>query len=165
MMKKRNVAIAMAAVTMAGTVAPVFANTIAEENKHVVSNEKSTKVISKVRELLKVKYTDTQENVYEINATYTNSKGNKGQTQEIKTITDLLDLMDEEKGNKDIVLTITDKGHAKDGDKIVSEAILKYEKPSELQALVFKNNPKNKGQIVEAKFDADKDELKVKVGF
>ena len=167
MMKKRNVAVAMAAVTMASTVAPVFANAIAEENKHVVSNENSAKLISKVRELLRVKYTDTQENVYEINATYTNSKGQENQRLQINTITDLLNLMDEEKGNKNIVLTITDNGHAKDGDKIVDETILKYEKTSELQALVFKNNPKvnTAGQIVEAKLDADKGELKVRVGF
>ena len=167
MMKKRNVAVAMAAVTMASTVAPVFANTIAKENKYVVSNEKSTKVISKVRELLKVKYTDTQENVYKIDAKYTNSQNQKDQKLEIKTITDLINLMDEENGNKDIVLTITDYGHAKDGDKIVGETILKYEKPSELQSLAFANDASTNtnGQIVEAKFDADKDELKVKVGF
>ncbi len=165
MMKKRNVAIAMAAVTMAGTVAPVFANSATPET-HVVSNEKSTKVISKVRELLKVKYTDTQENVYEIKVSYNVTGGSPETDKDITNATQLAEIIGDTK-NTGIVLTITDKGHAKDGDKIVEDAILKYEKTSELQALVFKNNPKvnTAGQIVEAKLDADKGELKVRVGF
>ena len=165
MMKKRNVAIAMAAVTMASTVAPVFANSATPET-HVVSNEKSTKLISKVRELLKVKYTDTQENVYTIKVSYNITGGSPVSDKPITNATQLVEIIEDTK-NTGITLKITDNGHAKDGDKIVGETILKYEKPSELQSLAFANDASKNanGQIVEAKFDADKDELKVKVGF
>ncbi len=170
MMKKRNVAIAMAAVTMAGTVAPVFANAATPET-HVVSNENSAKLISKVRELLRVKYTDTQKNVYEITASYKKNES-PVKDEEITSSAQLAEIIEgtEDTKNTEIVLTITDKGHAKDGDKIVNKAIRTYKDNVAVSTLatdlanVVDPHPTSKAGVLEAKYNANKAQTTITIG-
>lgn len=125
MSKKRNLAVLMAAATVATSVAPVFAAETAD------LNEESLR--AKVQELLNVKYSDPSEeggdtatetgdfknSVYKI----TGSIEDGVQDSRIKNITDLNNLIEDAKvAEKDLVVSVVDKGHVKTDDgKIVKK--------------------------------------------
>ena len=177
MMKKRNVAVAMAVATVAGTIAPVISNAASDTVEKDIMVKDAAKLVSKVRELLSEEYTD--EDLGKIYEVKTNLKqDNEDDTKliesshiinnatELGTIIGLLG-KDNESGSKnstELNVEIIDKGHAKIDDKIVDETVLKYEKASELSELVLTKNSQD-GQIFETKFDADEQELNVKIGF
>ena len=132
MMKKRNVAVAMAAVSVASTVAPAFATgtEIAKENQFVVSTGNTKELVKAVKALLEEKYAagdkKAGENVYTIFAEY-NNQGQK--TKKINKFEDLQDLI----SNDDVTnikLEITENGHVKDSLGNHSEAKEKYDSDS-----------------------------------
>lgn len=124
MSKKRNLAVLMAAATVATSVAPVFAAETAD------LNEESLR--AKVQELLNVKYSDPSEeggdtapetgdfknSVYMITGSVDGATGER-----IKNITDLNKLIEDAKvKEKDLVVSVVDKGHVKTDDgKIVKK--------------------------------------------
>ncbi len=146
MMKKRNIAIAMAAVTTAGTVAPVFASSATTTTPEYTINVKDAgKLVSKVRELLSDanKYdTKGKENIYSVYTNYKIVKGNpeapkeedkkdkleevKGKGYEIKSATDLVNIVSLVKG-ENLKVTIVDNGHAIVDGKKVDKVVPKYE--------------------------------------
>ncbi|WP_304340830.1 cell wall-binding repeat-containing protein [Metaclostridioides mangenotii] len=124
MNKKRNLAVLMAAATVATSVAPVFAAEAAD------LNEESLR--AKVQELLNVKYSDPSEeggdtevatgdfknSVYMITGSIDGATGKR-----IKNITDLNKLIEDANvADKDLVVSVQDKGHIKTEDgKIVTK--------------------------------------------
>ncbi|MBS5787816.1 MAG: cell wall-binding repeat-containing protein [Clostridioides difficile] len=117
MSKKRNLAVLMAAATVATSVAPVFAAEVKDLDE--------ASLIAKVQELLAVKYSDPSENggdtdtldptncVYEI----------KGNGTRIKNISELNEAIEDAKrAGSDLVVKVVDKGHVKTDDgKIVKK--------------------------------------------
>ena len=134
MMKKRNIAVAMAAVTVASTVAPAFAagkETPApiDGGKFVVSNEKVQELVKKVGKLLKEKYVDSEykgENVYSIKVSYKVAGQEKLEVEEINEVIELEDIISNE-NYSDILVTITDNGHVKKEDGNHRKAIETYD--------------------------------------
>lgn len=128
MSKKRNLAVLMAAATVATSVAPVFAAEAAD------LNEESLR--AKVQELLNVKYSDPSEeggetdpatgdfrnSVYAITASIVGGD-QEDQDVRIKNITDLNKLIEGANvADKDLVVSVQDKGHIKTEDgKIVTK--------------------------------------------
>ena len=146
MLKKKNIAMVMAAATVATSVAPVFAATI--EKTEV---DEAT-LVAKVQELLNTKYSDAKEDgdgdadtsatdggkeytnsVYEIDANGTT----------VKTIAQFKKIVENAKVlNEEVVVTVTDKGHRTVDGKIVAAENTKYS---------FYSDFENKDQ-----FDGDK---------
>ena len=130
MLKKKNIAMVMAAATVATSVAPVFAATI--EKTEV---DEAT-LVAKVQELLNTKYSDAKEDgdgdadtsatdggkeytnsVYEIDANGTT----------VKTIAQFKKIVENAKVlNEEVVVTVTDKGHRTVDGKIVAAENTKY---------------------------------------
>ena len=72
-MKKRNVAVAMAAMTMATTVAPVVANAAGEENNLTVSQYSA--VENQLKGYINTRYSNNDKSVYNISVKGINQKG------------------------------------------------------------------------------------------
>lgn len=130
MSKKRNLAVLMAAATVATSVAPVFA---AVESQ----NMDEATLVAEVEKLLGTKYTnpnesglgtpvnDAHENsVYEIKANSKKSDGTQGTSfvsETIKTSNQLKSLIEKAKlADENVVVNVTDKGHAEVDGKIVA---------------------------------------------
>ena len=130
MLKKKNIAMVMAAATVATSVAPVFAATI--EKTEV---DEAT-LVAKVQELLNTKYSDAKEDgddnkdtlatkpgmsytnsVYSIDANGTTVKS----IAQFKTIVENAKVLNEE-----VIVTVTDKGHRTVDGKIVATENTKY---------------------------------------
>lgn len=123
MLKKKNIAMMMAAATVITTAAPAFAATI--EKTEV---DEAT-LIAKVQELLNTKYSDAKENGLENggNATdegkeYTNSVYEiKAGNEDVRNIAQLKVLIENAKvSEQELALTVTDKGHRNVDGKIVA---------------------------------------------
>lgn len=136
MMKKRNVAVAMAAVTMASTVSPLVAQAAEVVNKEMMKSEQ-VKLINKVRELLAVTYDDETETGYENGQIPELAEGQKASAlnsvYEIKVkktgkiITSITELKEAIKADGDVTIVISDKGHTKDSEgKIIATNSDKY---------------------------------------
>jgi putative cell wall-binding protein len=119
MSKKRNLAVLMAAATVATSVAPVFA-----AEKLEVENVDEASLVAEVEKLLGTKYTNSTESglpgtiaeeAYE-NSVYEIFNNDTGKTQ-IKTVNQLKTLIEKAKVNKETFeLTVNDKGHVKDAN-------------------------------------------------
>ncbi len=126
----------MAAVTMAGTVAPLVAQAAEVVNKEMMKSEQ-VKLINKVRELLAVTYDDETETGYENGQIPELAEGQKASAlnsvYEIKVketgkiITSANDLKEAIKAAGDVTIVISDKGHTKDSEgKIIATNSPKY---------------------------------------
>lgn len=142
-MRRKSMAVAMAAVTMATSVAPIVANAAENEVvREVVSAKNSAKLVSQVRELLKKTYTDEKEtgltNIKEATEAYMNSvykidvkvtKDGSERTVQIKNATELSDLISKlgtEYGTK-LEVVITNKGFTTNKEnKVVATAVETY---------------------------------------
>lgn len=142
-MRRKSMAVAMAAVTMATSVAPIVANAAENEVvREVVSAKNSAKLVSQVRELLKKTYTDEKEtgltdgkeateaymnSVYKIDVKVT--KDGSERTVQIKNATELSDLISKlgtEYGTK-LEVVITNKGFTTNKEnKVVATAVETY---------------------------------------
>ena len=113
MMKKRNIAVAMAAVSVASTVAPSFAAAKTETpingGSFVVSTENTKALIEEVDSLLKEKFVDVDEKLYSIDVLYKEDGVDKDE-KDIESIDKLKEIILNEK-NTEIVLNITEKGN------------------------------------------------------
>jgi len=120
MSKKRNLAVLMAAATVATSVAPVFAAEVKDLNE--------ASLISEVEKLLGTKYTDPDESgkegvvadepylnsVYEITTSL--------DSEPITSVSNLKTKIEKAKLNSaDLVVTVKDKGHATVDGKVVSK--------------------------------------------
>lgn len=123
-MKKKNIAMMMAGVTVASAVAPVFAaqNDVKIVNLNVKDGEETAKGIN---DLLAVKFDDVKglnkvnESVYEVKI---------GDT----VVTNSLQVANAINKNKKTVLNITDKGHKVVDSKVVNYTTEKYENTGEI---------------------------------
>ncbi|MBO3445207.1 cell wall-binding repeat-containing protein [Clostridium sp. CCUG 7971] len=169
MMKKKNMAIAMAAITVATTAAPAFA--ASAENTHTVSADSSAKVVSKVRELLRVKYTEGKKKdkaVYTITATYTKKPASKAELvasgSEITLSSQLQDIID---NATNIVVNIKDNGHKVSGDKITDQGINTYadaQAVNDLAGALATKTTLGEDDKVAAKFNANTSKTTVEIG-
>lgn len=129
MLKKKNIAMMMAAATVITTAAPAFAATI--EKTEV---DEAT-LIAKVQELLNTKYSDAKENGVDDNQAnivegqeYTNSVYaiKTDDNTDVKSISQLKTLIENAKvSEKELVLSVSDKGHKTVDGKIVAEETTK----------------------------------------
>ena len=127
MLKKKNIAMVMAAATVATSVAPVFA-AVNEENVNEAT------LIAEVEKLLAKKYSNEEEtgipndsigtnqeyknSVYSIESNITT--GTIG-SAEVKSVKELKQMIEQAKlSNTELVLTVTDKGHKEIDGKIVA---------------------------------------------
>ena len=123
-MKKKNIAMMMAGVTVASAVAPVFAaqNDVKIVNLNVKDGEETAKGIN---DLLAVKFEETKglnkvnESVYEVKI---------GDT----LVTNSLQVANAINENEKTVLNITDKGHKVVDSKVVNYTTEKYENTVEI---------------------------------
>lgn len=153
MSKKRNLAVLMAAATVATSVAPVFAAETTESlDGKTISAKDSAKLDqlkAEVKALLDVKFVNDKDllleedyagqSVYTINATVT-LNGKTPTTPEIKTMRDLdRELASFSNENDTIVLNVTDKGHKEVNGKILDNEVKNY-KYQDMQNLKSKNN-------------------------
>lgn len=123
-MKKKNIAMMMAGVTVASAVAPVFAaqNDVKIVNLNVKDGEETAKGIN---DLLAVKFEETKglnkvnESVYEVKI---------GDT----VVTNSLQVANAINKNEKTVLNITDKGHKVVDSKVVNYTTEKYENTGEI---------------------------------
>ena len=123
-MKKKNIAMMMAGVTVASAVAPVFAaqNDVKIVNLNVKDGEETAKGIN---DLLAVKFDDVKglnkvnESVYEVKI---------GDT----VVTNSLQVANAINKNEKTVLNITDKGHKVVDSKVVNYTTEKYENTGEI---------------------------------
>nr|WP_288306453.1 cell wall-binding repeat-containing protein [uncultured Romboutsia sp.] len=148
MLKKKNIAMVMAAATVATSVAPVFAATI--EKTEV---DEAT-LVAKVQELLNTKYSDAKEDgdgnddtlATEPGMSYTNSVYSidaNGTT--VKSIAQFKTIVENAKVlNEEVIVTVTDKGHRTVDGKIVATENTKYS---------FYSDFKDTGQFDETKID------------
>ena len=135
MMKKRNVAIAMAAVTMAGTVAPVFANAaqqITTKNSSITTSEYSS-LESKLKSVAGLKY--TSDDLAEVNKdtlVYKMTYSTEGtEPEDLVNTTDFEDLarkISQSTRGDEFTVTVTDNGNAKDSNgKITNKGNVKLD--------------------------------------
>lgn len=133
MMKKKNIALAMAAVSVAGTVAPAFAAT-AEENKHVLSSKDYAAFDTKLKALLGSKYSsdaaDLTGGVTTGSAVYEITMTTSGETTTVNSL-DVLNTVNttikNSKRGEVFNFTVTDKGHSVKSDgKITNIGKMKY---------------------------------------
>lgn len=111
MLKKKNIAMAMAVATVATSVAPAFAAT---------QNVDETTLISKVKELIDVKYFGTEERVYEIRINDTTA-------EPIKDIKELERAIATAKiDNTKLTVYTKDLGHAVVNGRIEKNEMTKY---------------------------------------
>ena len=148
MLKKKNIAMVMAAATVATSVAPVFAATI--EKTEV---DEAT-LVAKVQELLNTKYSDAKEDgdgnddtlATEPGMSYTNSVYSidaNGTT--VKSIAQFKTIVENAKVlNEEVIVTVTDKGHRTVDGKIVATENTKYS---------FYSDFKDTNQFDETKID------------
>ena len=159
MLRKKNIAMVMAAATVATSVAPVFA-AVNEENVNEAT------LIAEVEKLLAKKYSNEEEtgrpnDSIETNQEYKNSvysiesnitTGTIG-SAEVKSVKELKQMIEQAKlSNTELVLTVTDKGHKEiDGKIVASENTTKrfYNKFDEAALDIAFNN-------VGASFELDK---------
>lgn len=148
MMKKKNMAIAMAAVTVASSVAPAFAAEYQVIEKDIFTKAEKSALITEIKALSKVVFSEGDilegQNVYSVKI---------GDTPySLKTqVQDIVDAITDAK--TELVVSILDEGHKvlKD-DIIVSEEKAKYENLSDLVGLV--NDAKKVTKITDATVDA-----------
>lgn len=125
-MKKKNMAMIMAGVTVATSVAPAFAAQTNEEVKkdqnYKINAKDTAKLVEEVRKALDVKFTGTEESVYSIKV---------GETQ-IVNATDLQNKIGALSDGSTLTVEIQDKGHKTVDGKIVGTEVQTYKNVAEI---------------------------------
>ena len=176
-MKKRNVAVAMAAMTIAGTVAPVFA---AQESKEtVVRPNNFNELETKLKELLDTKYYKTDDTQIDVVTGVNTSTGEvevsgkeeaKGKSVYVVAVkvngtykkltssnfkTVLTDALAGLKKGQKLDIKVTDRGHSVINDNIFAMGEKKYN-VSTISSLVGDGSYTNiKNELGKLKFDLD----------
>lgn len=139
MLKKKNIAMVMAAATVATSVAPVFAL----ESQKV---DEAT-IISEVEKKLAVKYTDEKlGSVYKVDVTLGTDAA-----VEVKTVNELKKLIEKaEVEKKSVTVEIADKGHATVDGKVVNT--VKGQKYTDASGLenIKNDNPAQAAKVITA---------------
>lgn len=171
MLKKKNMAMIMAGVTVATSVAPVFANNVAEgEDKNYSVNKKdSAKLVEEVRKALNVKFEDAKAGAVVGDRVYSVKLVTKDLTKEITNATELQNRIDKLVAEGDsLEVVIQDKGHQTIDNKIVDYKFEQYKSVEEIVKAAQANGLVAKAKsldTVEVKEDEDsEDVITVKVG-
>ncbi|HDO9173053.1 TPA: cell wall-binding protein Cwp2 [Clostridioides difficile] len=156
----------MAAAMISTSVAPVFAAETTQVKKETITKKEATELVSKVRDLMSQKYTggsQVGQPIYEIKVGETLSK-----LKIITNIDELEKLVNALGENKELIVTITDKGHiTNSANEVVAEANEKYENSADLSAEANSITEKAKTETngiykvadVKASYDSAKDKL------
>lgn len=165
-MNRKNLSIVMAAAMISTSVAPIFAAETTQVKKETITKKEATELVSKVRDLMSQKYTggsQVGQSIYEIKVGETSS-----QLKIITNIDELEKLVNALGENKELLVTITDKGHTTNSaNEVVAEAIEKYENSADLSAEANSITEKAKTETngiygvadVKASYDSAKDKL------
>lgn len=165
-MNKKNLSVIMAAAMISTSVAPVFAAETTQIKKETITKKEATELVSKVRGLMSQKYTggsQVGQPIYEIKVGETLSK-----LKIITNIDELEKLVNALGENKELIVTITDKGHiTNSANEVVAEATEKYENSADLSAEANSITEKAKTETngiykvadVKASYDSAKDKL------
>ncbi|NJI79171.1 cell wall-binding repeat-containing protein [Clostridioides difficile] len=165
-MNRKNLSIVMAAAMISTSVAPIFAAETTQVKKETITKKEATELVSKVRDLMSQKYTggsQVGQPIYEIKVGETSS-----QLKIITNIDELEKLVNALGENKELLVTITDKGHTTNSvNEVVAEAIEKYENSADLSAEANSITEKAKTETngiygvadVKASYDSAKDKL------
>ncbi|EQF23568.1 cell wall binding repeat 2 family protein [Clostridioides difficile CD160] len=165
-MNRKNLSIVMAAAMISASVAPIFAAETTQVKKETITKKEATELVSKVRDLMSQKYTggsQVGQPIYEIKVGETSS-----QLKIITNIDELEKLVNALGENKELLVTITDKGHTTNSaNEVVAEAIEKYENSADLSAEANAITEKAKTETngiygvadVKASYDSAKDKL------
>lgn len=165
-MNRKNLSVIMAAAMISTSVAPVFAAETTQVKKETITKKEATELVSKVRDLMSQKYTggsQVGQPIYEIKVGETLSK-----LKVITNIDELEKLVNALGENKELIVTITDKGHiTNSANEVVAEAIEKYENSADLSAEANSITEKAKTETngiykvadVKASYDSAKDKL------
>ncbi|HAU5020585.1 TPA: cell wall-binding protein Cwp2 [Clostridioides difficile] len=165
-MNRKNLSVIMAAAMISTSVATVFAAETTQVKKETITKKEATELVSKVRDLMSQKYTggsQVGQPIYEIKVGETLSK-----LKIITNIDELEKLVNALGENKELIVTITDKGHiTNSANEVVAEAIEKYENSAELSSEANSITEKAKTETnglykvadVKASYDSTKDKL------
>lgn len=165
-MNRKNLYVIMAAAMVSTSVAPSFAAEATQVKKQTITKKEATELVSKVRELMSQRYTggsQVGQPIYEIKVGETSS-----QLKIITNIDELEKLVNALGENKELLVTIADKGHTTNSaNEVVAEAIEKYENSADLSAEANSITEKAKTEAtgiygvatVEASYDSTKDKL------
>ncbi|CZR81221.1 N-acetylmuramoyl-L-alanine amidase LytC precursor [Clostridioides difficile] len=165
-MNKKNLSVIMAAAMISTSVASVFAAETTQVKKETITKKEATELVSKVRDLMSQKYTggsQVGQPIYEIKVGETLSK-----LKIITNIDELEKLVNALGENKELIVTITDKGHiTNSANEVVAEATEKYENSADLSAEANSITEKAKTETngiykvadVKASYDSAKDKL------
>lgn len=165
-MNRKNLSIVMAAAMISTSVAPIFAAETTQVKKETITKKEATELVSKVRDLMSQKYTggsQVGQPIYEIKVGETSS-----QLKIITNIDELEKLVNALGENKELLVTITDKGHTTNSaNEVVAEAIEKYENSADLSSEANSITEKAKTETngiygvadVKASYDSTKDKL------
>lgn len=174
MLKKKNMAMIMAGVTVATSVAPAFANEVKEDKNYNLNYKESAKLVEGVRKALEVKYEETKAGATVGNRVYSVTTNGA----EITNATDLQNKIDTLVDGATLTVEIQDKGHQVINNKIVDYKFEQYKTATEIVDAVNKaNEPVSGGKAgtlvatiksadtVEVKLNKDaKEVVTVKVG-
>ncbi|HBE9437124.1 cell wall binding protein [Clostridioides difficile] len=165
-MNRKNLSVIMAAAMISTSVATVFAAETTQVKKETITKKEATELVSKVRDLMSQKYTggsQVGQPIYEIKVGETLSK-----LKIITNIDELEKLVNALGENKELIVTITDKGHiTNSANEVVAEAIEKYENSADLSSEANSITEKAKTETnglykvadVKASYDSTKDKL------
>lgn len=165
-MNRKNLSVIMATTMISTSVATVFAAETTQVKKETITKKEATELVSKVRDLMSQKYTggsQVGQPIYEIKVGETLSK-----LKIITNIDELEKLVNALGENKELIVTITDKGHiTNSANEVVAEAIEKYENSADLSSEANSITEKAKTETnglykvadVKASYDSTKDKL------
>lgn len=173
MLKKKNMAMVMAGVTVATSVAPVFANEVKEDKNYNLNYKESAKLVEGVRKALEVKYEETKAGATVGTSVYSIQVVSGEDRKDITNGTDLQDKIDALVDGATLTVEIQDKGHQVINNKIVDYKFEQYKTATEIvEAVEEANNPAGtlvatikSADTVEVKLNKDaKEAVTVKVG-
>lgn len=171
MLKKKNMAMIMAGVTVATSVAPIAAYNVAEteDRNYTVLAKDSAKLVEEVRQALNTKFTKVEsgntvgESIYSVllNPTIADNGAVTGGT-EVKTATDLESAIKALAPEASLTVVLKDKGHQVLDGETVNYEFQKYDKLTDIIDAVNAVNKDNKtlvatlqGNTVEVKLNAN----------
>lgn len=168
-MKKKNIAMMMAGVTVASAVAPVFANNIAqgEAVEITINSKNASKLVSEVDRLLTVKYDEVKAGVasqVKDGRVYLITINNK----EITNATELQNKINALTEGKTLEVKIVDKGHQIIDNKVVDYKFEQYKSVEEIVTLAeadgFVAKAISTEEVEVKRTETSTDVVKVKVG-
>ncbi len=145
MLKKKNMAMVMAGVTVATSVAPAFANHIGEneDRNYVVNKKDSAKVVEGVKEALNTKFTRVEGKVDKetvgasaytilLNPTINAETGTIDGGTAVTNITDLQGKINNLQEGQELTVVLQDKGHQVIDGQTVNYEYKKYDKNTDI---------------------------------